>query len=100
MEWLFITTPTVNALVFLFTTIVAVGLTCYFLYRVLLRSMVEYGETHPANLRRGLWCLFVLLIAGAYLGLLWQALTLVGKILPPSILMTLVLAALFSMRRS
>jgi hypothetical protein len=33
----------------------------YMLYRMLLTPLVENGESHPANVRRGVWFLFILL---------------------------------------
>ena len=45
------------------TTLAALG--SWALYRPLLRSMVEYGEWHPANVRRLLWVVFVALTAVA-----------------------------------
>lgn len=64
MEWLILSQALpVSTLVFVLAFIAFAGVSSWGLYRPLLTSRVEYGEAHPANVRRFLWWLFVTLSA-------------------------------------
>lgn len=55
----------VDTLVFVLAFVAFAGVSSWALYRPILTSRVEYGEAHPANVRRFLWWLFVTLsVAG------------------------------------
>ncbi len=64
LSWFFTSQDfAVSALVFVSVLILLSGMGSYALYRGLLRPCVEYGEWHPANLRRLGWWIFLILSA-------------------------------------
>jgi hypothetical protein len=64
MNWLFSSTDVPPIVVFwVLIGILASAVGSYMLYRTLLTPLVENGESHPANVRRGMWFVFTLLTA-------------------------------------
>ena len=81
----------VSTLVMVAVLTTVAGLGSWGLYRPLLRSLVEYGEWHPANVRRLLWVVFVTLTAVAV------RLTLASWLRPAATVALVVIVVVFSL---
>jgi hypothetical protein len=101
MSWLFLSTDVPPIIWFwVLIGILASAVGSYMLYRILLTPLVEFGESHPANVRRGMWFVFTLLTALASSLLLASWLRPTAYVVLAVIVTVLCVILLFSRKRA